>query len=385
VNPTVKHGPITLSPSSVSDFLRCPALYDVGRRWRPVGYKPAPEIGSAFGVALRAARTAGQGNGFGRALAAGERYLLAVGLGLARLLDDDGRRLTASQIATDQIKLRAMLYGYARRWRGGANMFRFLEHEFRLGPHRVINPATGAAMHRFAKVGYADAIVCFADPDKSHKAPDRKDLFGPVYVYELKTTSESLDESIRTHQRHYQTWCYQELAEQTGLDVRGTILDLVKKPIAKRRNSKKSGRETDAAWLDRMIAAYAEEPDRFFRRVELPYSQTEIRAQQRVFWHVAKSIRECERIGYVAPIGRHCAGQYGACEYRPLCWHDQLEGRFEEKATMRQIDDDAEQAALACAASSTAQEGNSDDGTEKKETAAAAAAAAEGGEQQQQG
>jgi hypothetical protein len=312
-----------LSFSAVLSFLSCRKIYDFAynKAVYPTGYPAALTIGTGVHTGVEAFRN-------GRGLDAGLADAVAVfDRQLAETLQDtlpDNVGELRNKIERDKAKTRAMLRGYWERYHlGGPGDppldreldFVSLEKSFHLP---MINPRTGRASRTFTKAGRVDAIA------RLRQKPD-----AGLLVNELKTTSDTADETVSSLRNSIQPPTYEELtARGLGQPVIGTIVDVVKKPTIRGRKGESLGE-----FEDRCVASYRDEPDRFFRRVELAHDEGKIREAMEVFWQTARAIRESDRYGYFAPRGRYCKRAFGWCEYKSLCWYANHEGyRLSEEA-----------------------------------------------------
>jgi hypothetical protein len=171
----------------------------------------------------------------------------------------------------------------------------------------LVMPRTGRRSRTFYVRGIADAI-----------------LPGGL-LYEMKTTSDTVTECKAWLEQSIQIPLYQALAIAEGRQVSGTLIDIVKKPVIRRRTSGKNA-ETQAQYAVRCLRAYADEPERFFLRAELEYSESRCAEALSIAWETAERIRACDRGGYTALRGPSCKGPYGWCDMRDLCWHGNADG-----------------------------------------------------------
>jgi hypothetical protein len=306
----------TLTPSAVDTFVACSKAYDFSynKAIYPTAYPSALTTGSALHGGSEAFKR-GQGLEAGLARAA-EVFARQVEQTL-RQLPEDAALAVREKAQHDQAKARAMLRAYWEQYHASGTddlppdrelEFVLVEQSFHLP---MLNPLTGRASRTFTKAGRCDAII-------SLRARPSAGLF----VYELKSTSDTIDEMVEALRQSVQPATYQELAARTlGKPITGTIVDIVKKPTIHGRKG-----ETLEEFEDRCLASYRDEPERFFRRVELPNDGRLVREAMEVFWQTARAIREADRHGYVAPRGRKCKKSFGWCEYKALCWYGNREG-----------------------------------------------------------
>jgi len=171
-------------------------------------------------------------------------------------------------------------------------------------------------------------------------------------LYELKTTSDSLNEAEQWLSMSDQIPWYWHLMEANGIAPRGALIDIVKKPKLVRRNSRawntylrecraydegstddepvppKQKAEAYPEYMARCAQAYAETPKDYFRRVEVPYDAERVDAVKKTAWAVARQIWQNERVGRYPHVKtqKSCKSCYGWCRMRNLCWYGSKEG-----------------------------------------------------------
>jgi len=171
----------------------------------------------------------------------------------------------------------------------------------------LVNPRTGRASRTFSRAGKTDGVISRDDG---------------LWLYELKTTSMEPSTLVPQLRRGTQLATYSSIWHQMGGDpIVGHIVDIVKKPKLKRKDD-----EPLSAWADRLVAQMLKDPSKYFLREELPWSQHHVEETDQVYWDIARMIRYCDRHGYIAARGAHCATVFGGCEYRRLCWYGDSEG-----------------------------------------------------------
>jgi len=218
----------------------------------------------------------------------------------------------------DVAKLNAMIRGYWNRWKDDLEPIFTGDNEVLLRAP-LINPATGKKSRTFYLEGILDASIFNAR--------------GPI-LYEQKTTSDTVRETLAYLNAGLQVPLYLELLRFNVGEPAGAILDVIKKPILARKNSKKNGRETLSDWTERCIEAYSADPNRFFGRVEIPYSESRQRWALKQLWLVAEGIRHANRYGYRAVRSWKVCKSAMWCKFKSLCWYDDIEGY-----TIKGIDD----------------------------------------------
>ena len=277
--------PSYLSPSGAEDLARCPARYELSHlmRLRQPGYVSPLTLGSATHAAARHLRESADPGAVDQAIAIGQG-----------IIETDAAKHDYDCVR-DVAKLRAMVAGY---------------HEA-LEPLRTeLNeiPLSAPVRNGDAQIcawlfGYADAFVK-----------------GGRYVFELKTTSDTLNEVESTLRAGLQVPFYLYAAELYGLAPLGAICDVIKKPvIAKRKN------ESTEDWSQRALEAYQADPGRFFRRIVIDYDEACIAAAMDKYVYLSKMQKYYLQHGFVAVPGQGCKGPFGWCYYRGLCWFDRAD------------------------------------------------------------
>jgi hypothetical protein len=261
----------TLTNSALQTFVQCPRKYDIAynHRCKPERDSDALRIGSMF-----------------------HEWMEVGGPVLASDMSDEASWIVA-----------AMALAYTEHYGDRPEMH---ERELLLEAP-LVNPDTGRASRTFAQAGKTDGVIASDDG---------------LRLYELKTTGMAPDSLMPQLRRGTQLATYSSLwARMGGAPIVGHIVDIVKKPRLKRREGEEMG-----DWADRLTAQMMKNPDAYFLREELPWSQAHVEETDRVYWQAAKMIRYCDRHGYIAARGAHCKTLFGGCEYRRLCWHGDSEG-----------------------------------------------------------
>lgn len=306
--------------SGVEAMARCPRGYELSYESGidARGYKSALVVGSGMHAAGEQIR---HGHGQKAAWNAGKAVVTAATIPEA-----------AEQAQRDGWKLWAMVQGYFHSLKITPDQppvsvshpdVEVVANELQLQAP-LLNPATGYPSRTFVQEGTVDAIIWMADGAR----------WPGTYGYEMKTTGTSLDETEGYLRAGIQVPSYQQLLQLgvgAGLEeINGTVVDIIKKPVLRPRNNKKSGKEPLSEWAKRCLEAYKATPERFFRRLVLPYDEGQVRDAMAIFWATARQIRECGRWGYPAVLGPGCQTPYGWCRYKYLCWHHDTEG-YEHK------------------------------------------------------
>jgi len=278
-----------LHVSDAEMFARCPEEYNLRRVLGVVedGYSSALAIGGAMHVAGAALR---EGRGTDSALLLAHAELLKRGAG----------SLTPDEVAWEAARLDVLVMGYIERWSG--DMVKHCVSEVHMiAP--LINPATGHKSRTFVLAGTVDGLILDG---------------GAWHLYEMKSTSDTLDETESYLREGIQIPVYDELAFRArGIEPQSNVVDLIKKPVVRKRKD-----ESPQEWAKRCMVDYREQPDRFFRRVELPVEESRIRWAMSAMWRTAEQIRESRRNGFIALRGWSCCKKaYGWCRFKSLCWY----------------------------------------------------------------
>lgn len=201
----------------------------------------------------------------------------------------------------------AMLMGYDAFWRAEGFEALEIEKEFTLP---LINPETGAKSRTWQLAGKLDAIV---------RGPD-----GRVWVLEHKTTSEDAGAGSAYRDRltlDGQVSQYIEGAEALGYAVSGVLYDVLRKPTIKPLGVTKTRKTAESAeeYLARCVEAYAEDPSRFFSRIEVVRLEADRREFAFDVWQLGELMRASARTG-IAPRNPDACVRYGTpCAYRDVC------------------------------------------------------------------
>jgi hypothetical protein len=256
--------------------------------------------------------------------------------------------------AYELARAEAMMEGYDARW--GDEQYEVLgvEVEFRAP---LVNPETGASSRTFERAGKEDVLV--------------RDVEGREFVMEHKSAGEDIGQGSAFWARLRmggQAAGYIRGGEAMGYRPEGVIYDVARKPdlrpykatpVEERKYTKEkqvkcarccdtggewgggtcvvcngsrrvvepsrlyaNQRETDETvdeYRDRVRAAIAEDPDRYYQRglvVRLEAQMTEADAE---LWQLGQTLRECHRLG-LAPRNTDACQRYGrTCSYFPIC------------------------------------------------------------------
>lgn len=153
----------------------------------------------------------------------------------------------------------------------------------------------------------------------------------PALLYELKTTAETLDAKEAELRCSYQLPLYAWLLErQRKVKVAGAVVEILKKPVKAGEGAVKKGTaESWQEWRVRVAHEYAANPDRYFRRINIPRKELDSAAAVKDLRRVAAAIRVYDRGGYPRLRGQ-CSGPFGPCQYKHACWEGDL-SRYEAR------------------------------------------------------
>lgn len=294
----------TLTHSRLACFRSCPRKHQIRYEFgiTPVVDSFALRVGSAFHAALEA-----RDKGLDPEAAIGERvedpYDLAL---VAAMFDAHERHYAKSPVETVAS-----------------------EQVFEM-PLR--NPETGAATPNWVLKGVIDRIV---------RLPD-----GRLALMENKTTSRDFspgaDYWVRL-QLDQQLSIYLMAARHLGHKIDTILYDVTKRPGQRplkatpeeKRTYKKDGTlyanqrdkdETPEEYAARVAAAIAEEPDKFFARIEIARLDQDLEECAKAVWDQQIAIRQAQKSGawYRNPEACFSAGGF-TCEYLPICQNRDLD------------------------------------------------------------
>ncbi len=227
---------------------------------------------------------------------------------------------------------RALMLGYDTRWASQEYEVLAVEHEFRVP---LINPATGAASRTWQLAGKVDAIVSEA---------------GRVLIVEHKTASQEIEpgsDYLKRLRLDSQVSVYFEGARAAGYPAEGCVYDVLRKPALRplkatpeeeRKYTKekrdKAGNliepsrlyanqrendETPGEYFERLCAAIAEDPTRYFVRAEVVRLDAEMADAMADLWNVGRQIREAEVMGRFPRNPDACVMYGRTCPYFAVC------------------------------------------------------------------
>lgn len=304
--PFVPRGTLPLGGSDIAAWARCRQLYWHRQAAGAVErYEPALAIGRAMHAAVEVLHTSSPASN-------PMRLAAACTSAVALLLDcaDDRRDQTVALVGL-------MIAAYEQRWRAEPLTASSTEIEISAS---LRHPETGRRCRTHHLRGRLDGI-----------AATDAGIIGdwvnfPLYLYELKTTSDTLDDVEAYLRESPQTHLYQTLAASAGYVLHGTLIDIVKKPVSRPRKG-----ESLDAWGQRVREQYAAEPDRFFRRKVLPRDEAKEREALALAWRTAAEMAAERRngIGSVPVVkGLGCKTHTGWCPFRGPCWYGSADDTF---------------------------------------------------------
>lgn len=257
----------------------------------------------------------------------------ADGAPLMAAIDEMHVHATPETDAYELARAEAMMEGYHARW--GEERYEVLgvELEFRAP---LINPETGARSRTFDRAGKVDVIV--------------RDAEGREFIVEHKSAGEDIGPGSAFWARLRmggQAAGYIRGAEALGYRPEGVIYDVARKPdlrplkatpVEQRKFTKekrdKNGivvepsrlyagqRDTDETvdeYRDRLRAAIAEAPDRYYQRGLVVRLEAQLAEADAEMWQLGQTLRECHRLK-LAPRNTDACQRYGrTCSYFPIC------------------------------------------------------------------
>jgi hypothetical protein len=222
----------------------------------------------------------------------------------------------------ERARAEAMIVGYHHRWGASPLSTIGVEQPFR-APLR--NPDTGRVSRRWVVGGKLDGVV--------------GDEQARVFLMEHKSSSEDISPGSDYWVRlrlDSQAPTYLAGARALGLRPLGIVYDLLRKPTleprratpAESRRYTKNGtldarqRETDEdpeEYRDRIIAAIAEAPEKYYQRAEVVRTEAEEVEAARDLWEHAHAISEARRTGRHPRNPGACLSWGRSCEFVACC------------------------------------------------------------------
>lgn len=208
----------------------------------------------------------------------------------------------------DAARAQVLLTGYHVRWKDEPYEVLAVEAKFEAP---LINPESGAPSRTWRLAGKVDAVV-----------RDKRD--GLVRLVEHKTSSDDLTPGSPYFARlrlDSQVSVYFAGAKALGFDVAGCLYDVLGKPRHRplEANSRRAEPESPEAFRERLGAAVAEEPSKYFQRAEVVRLEGELREFDFDTWQQAKLLREIELAGVAPRNGDACVRFNRVCPYLEVC------------------------------------------------------------------
>lgn len=214
----------------------------------------------------------------------------------------------------DVAKAWALMRGYDAMYAGDKERYEVLavEAEFRAP---LVNPETGHESRTYELAGKLDVLV-------------RERATRDVLIVEHKTSSEQLDPGSSYWVRlrmDGQISMYFMGAAALGYKPVACLYDVIGKPQLRpyQVSSKRAVAETAEEYSERVFAAIAEDPERYFRRAHVVRLDGEIRDWQLDVWQIAAQMRDAKRLGIAPRNVDSCVRYSTACGYLPLCAGEQ--------------------------------------------------------------
>jgi hypothetical protein len=289
--------PELLTHSRLSCFRACPRKHYLRyeRKLRPVETSEALRVGSAFHYALEC-----------------DAKGLDAGVGIDERLEN----------AYDRAIVAAMYSAHKTRWADYSIEIVATEQPFRIP---LVNPDTGAPTPIWDLAGVLDKIVRLAD--------------GRLALMEYKTTSldftPGADYWTRLH-LDPQLSIYVIAARKLGHDIQTVLYDVTRRPSLRplkatpedKRKYKADGTlyanqraidETPEEFAARVSAAIAEDPSKYFARIEIARLDQDLEDCAGEIWQQQQSIREAQRTNRWYKNPSSCFDFGRSCEYLPIC------------------------------------------------------------------
>jgi len=210
----------------------------------------------------------------------------------------------------------------------------------------LLNPETNGKSKTFSLAGKIDGIIA----DKST---------GEILILEHKTTSEDIDPTSNYWMKlpiDGQVSGYYLGAKSLGYIAEACLYDVIRKPTIRPSNSvpvldenglkvvvdadgnrvfKKDGtprqsedtkngfymqkrEETADEWFERLSADIASNPDKYFQRMDIARSETDLQDYVFDMWSLSKELIEAENTGHFSRNPNNCSN-YGGCEFFDVC------------------------------------------------------------------
>lgn len=210
--------------------------------------------------------------------------------------------------AFDLARAQVMLAGYHLRWKDEPYEVLAVEVTFECA---LRNPVTGRSSRTWRLAGKLDAVV--------------RDLrTGLVYVVEHKTSAADISQGSeywKMLRLDGQVSTYFEGATALGHDVAGCLYDVLGKPQQRplEANTRRKEAETPEQFRERIGAAVAEDPGKYFQRGTVVRLESELREALYDAWQIGQALHE-EELEDIAPRNVDQCVRFGrACEFLGVC------------------------------------------------------------------
>ena len=303
-----------LTTSRARAFQRCPRFHHI--RY-DLGYRTTADCGPlAFGSLFHRALEA-----WWKAPAdeTDERGVARLNHRLSAALEQLSLEVDADPF--DVARAWTLIEAYDARWRDEPLTVERVEAVFEL---ELVNPQTGASSRTWRLAGKVDAIV-------------RRN--GALWLLEHKTSSEDISPGSPYWSKlrlDTQVSIYLRGAAALGYDVEGCIYDVIGKPALRpltatppeARKYTKTGQlyanqreldETPEEYRERLRAAIADSPDRYFQRGDVVRLEDESAEAQWELWQTARSIRDAQLAERHPRYPDACFRWNRACDYFDVC------------------------------------------------------------------
>jgi hypothetical protein len=191
-----------------------------------------------------------------------------------------------------------LVRGYARRW--GSDGFKTVAAEIPFDLP-IINPETNRPSTNFRFAGKIDRII---------ETPNG------LMILETKTAGESIDAESDYWPRlriDTQISGYILAARALGYDVQSVIYDVIRKPCIK-----VTKKETVETYAERLYNDFAERPDFYYARRDIPRLESDLEEFRRELWRIQKDVRDSQLASYFYRNTAACLHPY-KCAYWTLC------------------------------------------------------------------
>lgn len=141
----------------------------------------------------------------------------------------------------------------------------------------------------------------------------------PVYVHEIKTTSEDIGLASVYWRRltiDFQISLYLIAARSLGYECDGVLYSVLRKP-AHRPSQAKS--ESPESYGRRVLQAIQEDPDRYYQRGVIPRLQADIDEAKADVWQTATALRDARRLRVFPRNPDACVQWSRTCDYLAVC------------------------------------------------------------------